>query len=375
MWIAIAVLTALAVLSVLWPLLRRRQALEHAQASKNFYQAQIDGIERDLRLNLISEAEAAAARNEAARRLITSAQFEPAPADPAAEALNRNASGNRRKAAMLSILLIPLVAILTYVQLGKPALPDRPLQARLKAPAGGQDIHLAIARIENHLARNPNDAKGWEVLAPVYMNLRRPADAARAWANVVRLAGPNAGRLMALGEALTFASDGKVTPQALGAFQGALEIEPKLAQARFYVGLAAEQAGDKDKAREIWTELLADAPPGADWASVVRERIAELGAPKGALPSPDPQAAKEIAALPPQERLQAIRSMVEGLAARLKDDGTDTEGWLRLIRAYTVLKDSEKARAAVSDARKALGGNPEALKRIDALARELNIAG
>lgn len=372
-WIVIAVFTTLAVASVLWPLARRRAALGHLEAAKGFYETQIAGIERDLERGVISPAEAAAARNEAARRLIASGHHETGQSED-----ERKASGNRRKAAALSIVLIPMIAIMLYSQIGRPTLPDRPLQARLNAPSGQQDIHLAIARIEAHLKRNPDDAKGWEVVAPVYMNLRRPADAARAWGHVVRIAGPTPRRLTALGEALTFASEGRVTPQALAAFRSAHELDGGLAEPRFYIGLAAEQSGDKKSARAIWSKLLADAPQGANWIGPVRERIEALGPDDGSpttVPQPDPEAAKAIAALPPEQRMQAIRGMVDNLAARLKDNGNDAEVWLRLIRAYSVLKETDKAREALASARKALAQDEAALKRIEALAKELGSGG
>ena len=55
-------------------------------------------------------------------------------------------------------------------------------------------------------------------------------------------------------------------------------------------------------------------------------------------------AAAGIAALPPEQQKAAIRGMVDGLAARLAQNGHDPEGWLRLVRAYTVLGETDKAR-------------------------------
>ena len=47
-------------------------------------------------------------------------------------------------------------------------------------PAGGAvqpeqqaQIETLVARIEVHLQSNPKDGRGWEVLAPVYMQLGR----------------------------------------------------------------------------------------------------------------------------------------------------------------------------------------------------------
>ena len=68
----------------------------------------------------------------------------------------------------------------------------------------------------------------------------------------------------------------------------------------------------------------------------------------------------------PDQQTAMIRGMVDGLAARLKQDGSDLDGWVRLIRSYKVLGESDKAQAAVSDAQQALQNDPEKRKRLDA---------
>lgn len=68
-----------------------------------------------------------------------------------------------------------------------------------------------------------------------------------------------------------------------------------------------------------------------------------------------------------------IDQMVAGLADRLKTNGDDLEGWLKLIRALKVLKRDAEATTALSDARKQFAGNGEALEAIDGLAKSLGI--
>ena len=70
-----------------------------------------------------------------------------------------------------------------------------------------------------------------------------------------------------------------------------------------------------------------------------------------------------------------IRGMVERLAGRLKQNGDDVEGWLRLVRAYMVLGERDKAHAAAADARRALAGNPDKLRRIDDMIKSLGLEG
>ena len=70
-----------------------------------------------------------------------------------------------------------------------------------------------------------------------------------------------------------------------------------------------------------------------------------------------------------------IGGMVSRLAERLKENGSDIEGWLRLLRAYTVLGQRDKAQSALADARRALAGDPEKIRRIDELVKELGLQG
>jgi cytochrome c-type biogenesis protein CcmH len=251
-----------------------------------------------------------------------------------------------------------------------------PLQARLQAQPANMDMAAALARIEGHLAQEPDDARGWEIMAQVYTRLERPGDAAKAYRNLIRLQGASPDLLTSLGQSLVFDEQGRVNEEALAAFQKALIAEPSRMEPRVYLALAAEQQGDKDKALDGYAKLLADAPADAPVVPMVRERIARLGgeAPAAAAPAaPSPGAA--IAAMPPAEREAAIRGMVEGLAARLAANGGSLEEWSRLVRAYTVLREPEKARLALGEARKALGANAPAMAALEALANELGLGG
>ena len=76
-----------------------------------------------------------------------------------------------------------------------------------------------------------------------------------------------------------------------------------------------------------------------------------------------------------EQRDQMVRGMVDRLAERLKRESSDVEGWLRLVRAYMVLGERDKARAAAGDARRALAGEPDKLQRVDELIKGLGLEG
>ena len=164
-----------------------------------------------------------------------------------------------------------------YLTLGSPDLPGQPLVERIaKAHGDANSVEALFKRVEAHLDQHPDDGRGWEVIAPVYMRLGRYADAAKARANALRLLGATAQRQSDLGEALVAVENGVVTAQAKAAFDAAIRLDAGNVSARFYEGLAAEQDGSREDAARIWRALLAEAPEEAEWAGFVRQALARV---------------------------------------------------------------------------------------------------
>ena len=79
--------------------------------------------------------------------------------------------------------------------------------------------------------------------------------------------------------------------------------------------------------------------------------------------------------VPAEQRDAMVLGMVQRLTERLHREGGDPESWARLARSYLVLGKAEDARAAAIDARQALAHEPEKLRRLNELLRELGIEG
>jgi cytochrome c-type biogenesis protein CcmH len=205
------------------------------------------------------------------------------------------------------------------------------------------------------------------------LRLGRFDDAVKARRHVLEYGGDSAQRQADLGEALVAAANGVVTVDAKRAFDQAVSREPADAKARFYLGLAAQQDGNTARAADIWQKLLKDAPPGAPWATTVQQALASAG--KDAAPGPTASDVAAASRMNEAERGEMVRGMVSGLAERLKQDGSDVEGWLRLLRAYMVLGERNKANEAASDARRALANDPEKVRRIDEFAKASGLKG
>jgi cytochrome c-type biogenesis protein CcmH len=247
---------------------------------------------------------------------------------------------------------------------GSPDLPAQPQAERLAhARQAGGDLAAAVAQIEAHLAKAPEDGRGWSVLAPVYLRLGRTEDAIKAYENSLRILGDEAGRLSDYGEALVAAGDGVVSAKARGAFERALGQDAKAVKPQFYLARAAEQDGDRAQARTRYAALAAAAPPEAPWLPLVRESLARLD---GTAPPPAAPAMSE-------EQRGMVRGMVEGLAQRLAAQGGTPEEWARLVRSYGVLGERPKAEETLAQARAALGSDAGKLAPVEEVAREMGL--
>jgi cytochrome c-type biogenesis protein CcmH len=373
LWILIALLTAAAILAVLVPLARRPSAGDPAEHAARVYRDQLAELERDKAEGRINAAEAEAARAEVARRLIAA----DSEARVRAKAAHGGSAGVRRATAVVALIGIPLLALTLYLGLGAPTVPGAPLAARLSGPTAADDFEMMIRKVEEHLASKPEDGRGWDVIAPVYLRLGRLTDAEQAYRNAIRLLGATAPRQIGLGEAIFAAQGGIVTAEARSAFEAANGLDPAAPIPRFFLGLAAEQEGKKQEAADAWRALLADTPADAAWRPSVEKafsRVApdeQLPAPATSQPGPSEEQVAAAADMPEADRTAMIESMVSGLAERLKSEPADVEGWLRLIRSYVVLGRND---AAAEAARSALDGvNAADRGKVEALIADLGV--
>jgi len=362
LWFVLGLMTAAAMLAVLWPLVRRDYAMRSG-SDLAVYRDQLEEIQRDRVAGRIGDSEAEAAQIEVSRRLLAAADAEAAtvPVPPVTAVTRR-----RRVVAIAALIALPLGAAGIYLALGSPSMSDQPLAAH----SPDQSIENMIAQVETHLARNPEDGRGWELIAPIYLRLGRFDDAIKARRSALTFNGESSERLAGLGEALVAAGNGVVTAQAKSAFERAVALDGENIKARYFLGVAAEQDGRPADAAAIWRAMLAGAPADAPWAEYIRHELARV---EGGPSQEDTAAAAPD--LSSEQRTAMIRGMVERLAERLHREGADLEGWLRLVRSYMVLGERDKAQAAAGEARRALASEPEKLQRINELVKGLGLEG
>lgn len=262
-WTLLALMTAAAVLAVLWPLSRTPRVAGEA-AGLAVYRDQLAEIETDRARGLLPASEAEAARIEVSRRLLTAAESRAPEADASL--------ARRRLAAILALIGVPALSLSLYLYLGAPEFPDAPLAARASLPVEQQDIGMLIGRLEQRLAQNPDHGEGWELIAPIYLRAGRTGDAVAAQENAIRILGATAAREIALGEYLRIAN-GRISAESKAAFERALALDANASPALFYLGLEAEQSGNLADARKFWSRVVERAKDKDPWRIPAERRL------------------------------------------------------------------------------------------------------
>lgn len=373
-WLTAALLTLAASTAVLWPFLRAREAApEGAGHDIEVYRDQLREVERDARTGLVGAAEAEEARAEIGRRILRLA-------DGRAGVGPRTASDRiGRLLVSAAVLAVPVLGWGAYAVLGSPALPDQRLEARLTKSPAESSMDELVARAELHLRQNPQDGRGWDVLAPIYLRMGRNDDAVTAFRNAIRLDGASAQREGGLGEALVAVAQGVVNTDAQAAFERALAIDPKDARARYFLALGYSQEGKNADAADLWRQMAADLPADSPWRGAARQELARLGAPDSAGqaaagPAPTKDQVDAAMEMSSEDRLAMIEGMVSQLDARLRENPADLDGWQRLVRSYQVLGRAQEARDALDRGVAALGTGSAEAARLTAFASGLGVA-
>ena len=323
-------------------------------SANNHFRLVLAGIDADLVSGKLGAVEALAAKGELAREMLR------------LEADAATAAKPRRELPRGTILLflgaVVAVSLATYWMLGSPNLPSQPLAGRPEVAAQNIDIDAALVRIEERLKTNPEDLRGWSVIAPVYLQTGRYPEAEHAYRRIIALGGANADVQTALAETLMIQADGSAAGEAMTLLQSAAASDPTNVLSRLYIAAELTRTGQFDDAVKAWDAALALSKGGEAWVTAANEGRA-VAQNKGVAPAGAPAMDSE-----------AIAGMVSGLAARLDTQGGSIEEWTQLVRAYVVLGDLAKAQAAYDDA---LEAYPKAFDRgeLDSLALDAGLKG
>ncbi|MFZ4689761.1 MAG: c-type cytochrome biogenesis protein CcmI [Polymorphobacter sp.] len=419
LWIILTVMTAIAVAVLTIPLVRRHEARADARASTlAVLRDQLADVDVQLAAGTIPPGDAEGLRTEIKRRMLAAGHI--------AEDANRSLGSRALSGVAIGLAaMVALAGGALYTSMGKPGLAgvsvpvtDGAAPTAAAAPAADAqaagEVAALVSGLEKKLAENPTDAEGWRMLGWSYFQTQRFADSAAAYGKAVALKPDGVGFQSAYGEALVQAANGSVTPAAAAAFTLAKAQDAADARARYFLGVKKQQDGDARGALDDWITLLGESAGDAPWVPQLRgvieqtaleakidvsARLAALrppasggatvavppmpglaavaastAAPPGVMPGPSSEAVASAAAMPAGDRQAMIRGMVDGLAKKLQANPRDEAGWLRLMRARTVLGDGAAATKARNDALAAFAGDAGTQARIRAAATEMGIS-
>lgn len=350
-----AVISLVTVYVVLRPLLRVEEVVEYEGEPIAVYEDQLLDVDQDVERGVLSESEASDLKTEISRRLLD------APRKGHGHQTTNFSSGVRRRVAFGVAAAVIAGSTLLYAGLGSPHLPGVPASER----AVERDYVENIERLAGIMAANPDDPKGWLLLATGYRSMGRFEDAVQAYEQAVTRGEPTAETLIDYGEIILLMSNGTVTEKSSELFEKAVAADPEDQRARYYAALSNMQRNKMDEALSEFIALRDSASPDAPWLQNVLSRISEIERLNQGVASASSQ--------PDIKQNPDILAMVEGLAARLDDDPVDLPGWLRLIRSYVVLDEMELARQAQATARATFVGEADAIEKINTLSEELGL--
>ena len=394
LWMILTLMTVLAAVGLAIPLIRRVDAARAAERNDSLgvLKAQLGEIETQAATGVLEAPEAEALKTDLKRRVLAEGRRAETPARPLSER-------TLLYLALGTVAIVTLAGTGLYLAIGKPNVAAAPGVKTAQAPgapnADGsphENADTVIAQLETQMQQHPDNAEGWRMLGWSYLQTGRNAEAAVAYGRAAAPDPTNADYLSAQGEATVLASQGTVTPVAQDVFRKAIAADPADPRARYYLGVARDQAGDHQGAINDWIALLKSAPPDAPWAADVRGFVEKVAAERkidiaGRLPAlaaapaaagprgPSPEQMAAAQTMSEGERQQMIQGMVTGLAARLKQNPKDLGGWQQLMRARMVLGQTGEAQAAYREASRAFAGSPGEQQAIRQTAQQLGVPG
>ena len=358
-------MTFAAAIAVLHPFLGERPQDVAAHANDlAIYKDQLREIDEDEKRGLIASVDAANARTEVSRRIL---RLAPSVA-PAVFAKSP------RLVIIAAALLMPVFTWGLYGYTGSPSAPDQPISARLAVPANEASVEILVAQAEKHLVEHPDDARGWSVIAPIYLKFGKFAQALEAYQKLDALAGPKSEYEVGIGEALAGLNQGKIGDDASAAFERAAKLDPNAPKPKIFLATRLAQEGKYPEAKAAFESILASAPADAPWRPIVTGSLSELAnVMAGTLKGPTQEDVNNAAGMSGEDRNAMIEGMVAKLDADLTTNPDNSEGWKRLIRSYTVLGKADKAAEALVRAQEALKANAVALGEIQQTATQLGL--
>jgi len=333
LWIAAALVSAGLAALIVQRAARAARRLGADNPALAVYRRQMAELDELADRGLLAETERRGVRAETGRRLL-------AAAGRAEPKLTASPPGLILAAAAAT----PLLAAGLYLGLGAPDFADQPFAHRLADWRAADPATLTPPQMAAVLravaAERPGDPEPLHNLAIAEFESGQPLESIQALQRAIALAPRRADLWELLGAAEVAQTNGEVGSDAMAAFRHALALDPTAPMPRYYLARTRIEAGDVAGGLADLRVVQTLLPAGDPRRGMLDQQIAQLSGPQ-------------------------IQAMVDGLAARLKASPDDPAGWVRLVRAYSVLGEVDRRDAALADARRRYAGHADILAALD----------
>lgn len=263
------VVAAAFILPPLWFGLRSpREKADRKQANLAIFRDQLAELEREKTEGTLAESDFEQARRELQRRLLE--DVEPDAGDTA-----QGTHGPSRKTAIAALLALPILAVLGYGMLGNPKALD-PAETAAPQQMTAEKINEMVANLAAKVKANPDDLKGWLMLARSYKTMGRYDEAVEAYAKAEKALADDPELLSSYAETIAMASGKGLTGKPSELIERALKIDPQYPHALFLAGAAAMEAGDNKKGIAYWEALLPQVEAGSEIDQMLRGGIEKM---------------------------------------------------------------------------------------------------
>ena len=403
-WLSIVIILAF-VCVIFYQTLKKNAVQKEENADLKFYKSQLSEIGRDIAKGAISTEEAEQLKVEVSRRILKNK-------NQSLLKFSFQSTNSRLKFAFILGIFTSFLSLGLYSSLGSLGYFDFSQENRIEAakllketrpsqheawdalsdektintPEG--EMGKIITKLRKISQERPNDITGLRYLVRTEASLNNFENAAIAQMSLVKLLGEQVltEDLYQLAELMVISLNGYVSPEAEAVFRKVLAKDDDNGGALYYLGLMYANLDRPDLSFEIWQKLLNRGPDDAPWVPLIRQQIMEVAwragqnryelpaktkiAPNGPTQA-DIEASNEMTA---DERQEMISNMVESLANRLASEGGTSDEWARLIKALSVLGDSNRAKKIWAEALNIYSNSPADLRVINDIAKEIGIS-
>lgn len=292
-WLLAGALVVVAFLFLLPPLLRKPPAarVERDALNVQVIRDQLDELRADLESGRLDQAAYAAARHDLERELLEDVEGSGS-ASPA---------GRRggRWLALVLLLAVPVLAVVTYRQIGAEQTLERIAAGKAAVREAGSRaaaLENMVASLAERMQQEPDNVEGWALLGRSYAVLQQFDQAAAAYAHAAQLAPENADILSNYADALVAASNGDFTDEVGDVLARALAADPGHLKSLWLRGHWKYRHGDAQGAIDDWRKVVAALPPQDENTAVIQQQI-QLAQERAGI-SPDSSAPAQTAAAP-----------------------------------------------------------------------------